>query len=95
MDSKQSRSVSTSSSRRKPSAQTGTTDGTTTPPSGPAQTKRSWRDVFWKSSFMNSKAGPTNKDPNVRAKSMSVDPMHPEVAEEQMRAMYPQWRNQG
>ncbi len=49
------------------------------------------RDLFWRTGLWDE----TCRQPegqHVRAMSQSVHLTHPEVAEEQMRAMYPQWR---
>lgn len=49
------------------------------------------RDILWHNELFDSKAGHT-EGPKVRAMSQSQNIPHPEVVEEQMRNMYPQWR---
>ena len=52
------------------------------------------RDIFWRSGLFDEKGQHSPEGgAKVRAMSQSVDTTHPEVVEEQMRAMYPQWRN--
>lgn len=50
------------------------------------------RDIFWRNGLWDAK-GQYPEGPKVRAMSQSIDMTHPEVVEEQMRSMYPQWRN--
>jgi len=73
--------------------------GYAVPPAASAQTPRAnantqsrWRDILWKNSLFDLK-GTYPEGAQVRAMSQSVDKPHPEVVEERMREMYPQWRS--